>query len=61
MTFRDRRSPQQVSITRTAYGYSIQIDDPDPHVRYLPVDPAVARRAVREADRQWITSQKRTA
>jgi hypothetical protein len=61
MSFRDRRSPRQVSITRTAYGYSIQVDDPDPYVRYMPVDPEVARRAVREADRQWIIQKERPA
>jgi hypothetical protein len=58
MSFRDKPSPQQVSITRNRYGYSIEIDDPDPFVRYMPVDPAVVRRAVREADREWARQEK---
>lgn len=61
MNFQDRKGPRHVSITRNRYGYSIQIDDPDPFVRYMPVDPALARRAVREADRQWTTEQQRGA
>ena len=61
MRFRDKRTPRDVSITRNRYGYSIQIDDPDPYVRYMPVDPAVVRRAVREADRQWAIQQQRPA
>lgn len=61
MSFRDRKGPREVSITRNRYGYSIQIDDPDPYVRYMPVDPAVVRRAVREADRRWALQEKATA
>ena len=57
MSFRNR-GPQQVRITRTDYGYSIQIDDTDPYVRYMPVDPLVVRRAMRDADRRHANQEK---
>ena len=59
MSSRDKKGPENVRITRTDYGYSIQIRDPDPSVRYLPVDPVVVQRAIQSSSRS--ATKKRTA
>jgi hypothetical protein len=53
MSSRNKAGPKEVKVTRTPYGYSILIDDPNPETRYLPVDPKRAARAVREADAEF--------